>query len=546
MNETTTDVASIFAPLWRRKWLILAVAILVGAGTYEYYKRKPGVYTARTQLYLGGASEQQAAVGSSPVKSTLTGRALTDQVEIINSSVIGIPVHKRLREEHLLAAARGKVKATPSGTSDFIVIATEASTPKAATTLANAYAQAYITRQRANYLHNVKTAITNTRDQLRRIEPGPSTKGKGSKGAISSSAALQAASLESKINQLEATLSSFSGVQQVSPAKAAPVPISPTPKKNAIFGFFLGLILAAVAAYALTRFDRRTRTLGEVEEIFGTQVLSALPKVGQPVVRPGGKRGPAKSLVEPLRRLQTVLSMGDMLEGNREKGPRVILFLSADAGDGRSTLIANLARVQADGDERVAIVEADFRRPTQAHLLDVSGPNGLAQVLSGRVDAGVAMQRVSLSSDPAARGGAESAGSDGGAGAVESSARGSVSVLLGGGPVANPPALLGGDAMAELLRSLADDFDYVLIDAPPPLEVSDVMPLLHLVDGLIIVARIGHTRDVSAQRLAQLLQRTASAPVLGVVANCVPRKDIERYGFSWVPMEQRRRKLIRR
>jgi Mrp family chromosome partitioning ATPase len=100
--------------------------------------------------------------------------------------------------------------------------------------------------------------------------------------------------------------------------------------------------------------------------------------------------------------------------------------------------------------------------------------------------------------------------------------------------------------MADLLRSVADEFDYVLIDAPPPLEVSDVMPLLHLVDGLIIVARIGHTSDISAQRLAQLLDHTATAPVLGAVANCVPRKDIERYGFSWAPTQQRRRKLIRR
>jgi Mrp family chromosome partitioning ATPase/capsular polysaccharide biosynthesis protein len=550
MNDTTTDVGSIFAPLWKRKWLILAVAILVAAGTYEYYKRQPGVYTASTKLYLGGASEQQAAVGSAPVKSTLSGRALTDQVELINSSVIGIPVRKRLREEHQLAAARGKVKATPSGSSDFIAIATEARTPKAAATLANAYAQAYIKRQRANYLHNVKTAITNTRDQLRRIEPGPSTsKGKGAKTVTSNSAALQAASLASKINQLEATLSSFSGVQQVSPAKAALLPLSPTPKKNAIFGFFLGLILASVAAYALTRLDRRTRSLGEIEEVFATQVLAALPKVGSPVARPGGKRGPAKSLVEPLRRLQTVLALGDMLDGNREKGPRVILFLSADAGDGRSSLVANLARVQADGGDRVAIVEADFRRPTQAQLLDVSAPNGLSEVLAGKVDHGVAMQGVKLTArEPSgAPDGAEAPGADGGLSATgEPSDTGLVSALLSGGPVANPPALMAGDAMAELLRTLADEFDYVLIDAPPPLEVSDVMPLLHLVDGLIVVARIGHTRDVSAQRLAQLLQRTASAPVLGAVANCVPRKDIERYGFSWVPMEQRRHKLIRR
>lgn len=99
--------------------------------------------------------------------------------------------------------------------------------------------------------------------------------------------------------------------------------------------------------------------------------------------------------------------------------------------------------------------------------------------------------------------------------------------------------------MGELLRSLAEELDYVLIDAPPPLEVSDVMPLLPAVDGIILVTRIGHTRDVSAQRLAQLLARTVSAPLLGIVANCVPRKDIERYGFAWAPTAPKRRlKLI--
>jgi Mrp family chromosome partitioning ATPase len=542
MNDATTDAASIFAPLWKRKWLILAVAILVGAGTYFYYKRQAPTYTGKTQLYLGTGTEQQGVLGTAPGKTTLSGRALTDQVEIINSGEVGLVVHKRLREEHDFAAAKGKAKATGSAASDFITIATEARTPKGAVHLANAYAQAYIKRQRANYLRSVKTAITNAREQLRRIEPGPAVKGKPS--TTNSTTTIQAANLASKITQLESALSGFTGVQQVSPAKASPLPVSPTPRKNAIFGFVLGLILASVAAYALSRLDRRTRTLPEVEQVFGTQVLAALPKVRSPTVRPGDKRGPAKQLVEPLRRLTTALQLGDMLDRNRQNPPRVILFLSADAGDGRSTLVANLARVQAEGGDRVAVVEADFRRPVQSHLFNVAGPNGLAEVLAGRADHGVAMLRIPVAASGPDE---ESAISDGGIStAVASEGIGSVSLMLSGGPVTNPPSLLGSDAMADLLRTLADEYDYVLIDAPPPLEVSDVMPLLHLVDGLIIVTRIGHTRDISAQRLVQLLEHTASAPVLGAVANCVPRKDIERYGFSWAPTEQRRRKLIRR
>jgi Mrp family chromosome partitioning ATPase len=542
MNDTSTDAASIFAPLWKRKWLILAVAILVAGGTYLYYKRQPAVYTAATQLYLGSATEQLGSSGTSPSKG-VSSRALIDQVGLINSPIIGEVVHKRLRSEHELAAARARAKATASATSDFITIATEARTPRAAVTLANAYAQTYIKRQRADYLLNVKGQIVTIKQQLLRIQPPPSAsaKGKGTKAAPSSSATLQAANLESKKSQLESALSTFSGVQQVSSAKANPLPLSPTPKKSAIFGFVLGLLLAAIAAYALSRFDRRLRSLAEVEALFHTQILAALPTVKAPVLRPDGVRAPAKSLVEPLRRLQTTLQLGDMLDGPRERGPRMILFVSADAGDGRSTLVANLARVQADGGARVAIVEADFRRPTQARLLDVSGPNGLAEVLAGKVDVGVAMQSVKASFHGLD---GEPAGADG---VLESDRSGSVSVLLSGGPVANPPALLASDAMAELLRSLAEDFDYVLIDAPPPLEVSDVMPLLPRVDGIVFVARIGHTRDVSAERLAELLGRTASAPLLGVVANCVPRKDIQRYGFAWaLSAPGRRRKPIGR
>lgn len=538
MNDTTTDAASLFAPLWKRKWLILAVAILVAAGTYTYYKRQPAVYTAKTQLYLGAAAEQQNLVGGAQVKA-ISGRTLSDQVELINSSVIGEPVHKRLREEKLFAAARGKAKATASAASDFIIIATEARTPVGASALANTYAQFYIKRQRSGYVRTVKSAIANARQQLRRIETP--ARGRGNRG-VSSSATIQAATLQSKITELEASLSTGSGVQQVGTAKASPLPLSPTPKKNAIFGFVLGLLLASVAAYALSRLDRRLRSLAEAESIFAAQILTALPSVKNPVVR-GGLRAPAKSHVEPLRRLHTSLQMGDLRARGRDGGPRSILFVSAYSGDGRSTVIASLARVQCDAGERVAVIDADLRRPVQAKLFDVSPPRGLAEVLSGTASIHDAIQPVDVAPSGAANANVDAAGVST---VVGSRSAGSLAVIASGGPVGNPPALLAGTGMRELLSSTASEFDYVLIDAPPPLEVSDVMPLLQLVDGVIIVVRVGHTAVVSAERLAQLLSRTATAPLLGLVANCVPTKDIERYGFALTSAQHRLPKLIGR
>lgn len=544
MNETT-DVAAVLAPIWKRKWLILAVGILVAAASYGYYKRQPSRYSSTTELYLGAGSEQQVLPG----EKEKAGTNIADQVALINSGVLTQVVRQQLRKENNQALAgaarRGTVHAAAAGggkseKSNFLLITAEAHGARPAALLANVVAYAYIKRQRASYQRSVTAAIAITRQQLRRIEAAreqaslstsSTSKGKGSSKSspsVSVPETLDAASLSSKINQLEADLSVVR-VQQITPAKAA-VLLSPHPKTNAIFGFVVGIVLASVAAFALGRFDRRLRSLTNIEATFQTQILTALPAVRQPVVHRDGHPAPANSLREPLRRLHTTLQLTKIVEHEREASHRLLLFLSADAGDGRSTVIADLALVQADAGERVAVIEADLRRPVQARLLDLSGPQGLAEVLAGTLAVGEAMQTVAPADQAVS---ANSAGSAGGGvtTVVESSSAGSVSVLVGGGEVANPPALLGRRTMTDLLRSVAEDFDYVLIDAPPPLEVSDVMPMLDVVDGIVIVARVGHTRDISAQRLVQLLTRASSAPVLGIVANSASRTEIERYGF---------------
>jgi succinoglycan biosynthesis transport protein ExoP len=150
-------------------------------------------------------------------------------------------------------------------------------------------------------------------------------------------------------------------------------------------------------------------------------------------------------------------------------------------------------------------------------------------VLAGTLSVEDAMQRVLPTAGPAPdpAGGAADVAT-----AIESPSKGCLFLLAGGRPAANPPGLLADGKMTDLLRSLAEDFDYVLIDAPSPLAASDVMALLGAVDGIVIVARLAQTREMSARRLVQLLAHNAHGPVLGLVANCVPRREAQRYGFS--------------
>ncbi len=534
MNETT-DAAAIFAPLWRRKWLILAVALVVAAGSYVHYKGERKTFESSTQLYLGAASEE-AVPGEKASKAS--NADVTNQASVINSIVVE-DVHRRLRKEHHGALAKGsKVRAKGTEKGEFITITVEAHSAKGAALLTNLVAQTYIARQGASHRRAIERSIALTRRQLRRIESANAAKAaaaaktKGS-AAQSTSSIIQSATLNTKINQLESSLE-LPGTEQIKQAKASGATlIGPEPRKDAIFGFVLGLVLASIAAYILSRFDRRLRSLAGLEEALQAPILTVLPKVRRPIVFRDGLPSPSKVLLEPLRRLHSALQLtGTRGAQEGDAVPSVLLVISPEAGDGKSMLVADLALTKRDAGERVAVVEANFRRPVQSKLLGLEDAPGLADVLEGRLALQDALLRV-LPADQALE---PEPGTDGAVVATAAPAvrarAGSLFLLAGGGAVSNPPATLAQPAMQELLRALAADFDYVLVDVPSPLEVSDAMSLLKDVDGIVLVGRIGHTREASAGRLVQLLAQTGSAPVLGVVANCVASRDLKRYGFA--------------
>src|SRR5437899_6944923 len=135
MNESTTDAAAIFAPLWRRKWLLLAVGLLVAAGTYLYYKHAKRTFVANTEIYLGAGSEER--VGTERTLTKTAGSAYTaNQIAIIQSIIVE-EVRERLRKEEDIPAVRAKVHAKAVEKSQFIAISAEARKPRAAALVAN-------------------------------------------------------------------------------------------------------------------------------------------------------------------------------------------------------------------------------------------------------------------------------------------------------------------------------------------------------------------------------------------------------------------------
>ena len=106
MNETT-DATAIFAPIWRRKWLILAVALAVGAASYAYYKRQSPTYQATTQVFLGASAEEQAP--SEKGSKKLGGTAVTNQAAVLAPVVDLQPGGSFRHERQVRPAARHSV-----------------------------------------------------------------------------------------------------------------------------------------------------------------------------------------------------------------------------------------------------------------------------------------------------------------------------------------------------------------------------------------------------------------------------------------------------
>jgi polysaccharide biosynthesis transport protein len=166
-------------------------------------------------------------------------------------------------------------------------------------------------------------------------------------------------------------------------------------------------------------------------------------------------------------------------------------------GAGKTTLTAHLAASIAESGKRVLIVDADLRKPSQHKIYGAANDIGLTTVLAGRASASEAIQPTPIPG----------------------------LFLLPGGPLGpNPAALLSSPRLGELLASLREQYDYVLIDTPPLLAVTDPSIVAHHVDGVLVVLRLSKRSRPHAQVAKEVLVG-AGAEVLGVVVNGVPRRS---------------------
>jgi capsular exopolysaccharide synthesis family protein len=318
--------------------------------------------------------------------------------------------------------------------------------------------------------------------------------------AVAESLAREVAELETP----EGTESSPVRLEVVRSAAVPTAPSAPNLRLNVAVALLTGLMLGAGLAALRQALDTRVRSEEDIAALTDTAIIGHITMDDtardHPLVV---QSSPRHARSEAFRRLRTNLQFLDL-----DGGPQAIVVVSSVPNEGKSTTAINLAITLADADARVLLVDADLRRPSVASYLGIEGSVGLTTVLIHRAELRDVIQPW---------------GSAG------------LFVLPSGAVPPNPAELVGSRTMAKLIEEVREQFDYVIIDTPPLLPVTDAALIAKMTNGALMVTGAGLVRrDQFLQSLSNL--SSVSARVLGVVLNRVS-KDAGGHDYGYYTYE---------
>jgi polysaccharide biosynthesis transport protein len=472
-----SDPREFFQLLLRRKWILLACVILIPLATYLVSTRLPKTYEASAVLQLQSVGSGQSLPGVGDLSGGSGDTQTNDQVAaLIATNGVADQAARVLHEP--VGSLRGDVTAQADQDTGFITITAQASTPKRAAKIANAFAEAVRVTRAQQGLARVNDAIATTQAQLK----------KQGKNATNSTLVQQ---LQGLIAARDALGQNAQVIQPATPPSSA---ASPDPLKNALFAFVFALLFAAALVALVDRLDRRLHDPDDLEKLTGSPLLVHIP----PSAFPGSPPDPGVPVAFQMLR-------DSLVYFNAELPLDSLIVVSSLKGEGKTTVAANLAIAYARTGKRIIAMDADLRSPELALRLGLESTPGLSTVLVGNATLEEAFREVEPFGDK-------------------------LRVLPGGPPPPNPSELLGSARMAQLFDELVADSDLVIVDTPPLLVVSDSFGLVERASGAIGVARLDETPKDAVRRMADVVA-TVHTRLLGAVATgALP---VAGYGYGY-------------
>ena len=480
-----------YLTIMRRRWPIMVVCALV-AGVVTWFitpaqadtVEKAPSYTATAYLLVGGSSAEQAVSLDRLALYVKTGE---------------IPTHaaQALGYEGDPAVLASQVMVTPDSAAGALTIAASSADGDRAAAVANAFADETVAFFE---------------------EPRPGTGG--------------------------AEVSVLAAATPLPDAIGGGFVVPPSRPLRTAIAALIGLLLGFALALVMQRVDSRLRSRDEVHAALRLPIIAEVPRLRHGQSRPGTiivAEDPLSPYSDAYRAARTALmhtvsrkaSDGYTARraANAERraattGARLILVTSANAAEGKTTTVGNLAASFAETGKRVLVLDADLRSPDAHNIFDVPQGAGISDYISDPGD-------VSLEA------------------LIRPTSVPGVRIITAGTRLTHPESL--SSRMGHLLTEAREMADVVLIDCAPLLAASDVFDVLPMVDTVLLVVRSGRLTDVAAHRVADLLgtlpgsdqrrgaDRSARAPCRRLWRRLWVRRRQEAEAGSWPPRIGRQR-----
>jgi len=285
-------------------------------------------------------------------------------------------------------------------------------------------------------------------------------------------------------------------------------PIRPDLRLNLAIGLLAGLLLGLGLAFLVEQLDTSVKDREEVEARTGVPCLGLVPSIPGPRKRRSRRKdqtlqerdfyvlqNPKSVISEALNTIRT-----NLMFVLPDRKIRTVLVTSGSPWEGKSTVVIAMGITQARYGARTLLVDADMRRPRLHRAFGVTADSGLSTLLLGGGNIDAAIQKTDVPN---------------------------LDILPCGPVPPNPAELLRMDRVKALLHELGQRYDTVILDSPPVIPVSDPRILGGMVDGVLLVVKLGHT---TVDALTQVRRELAAvgAPLLGTVLNDL---DIRRPGY---------------
>lgn len=483
----------------RRILVVILCAVVVPASALGWSLWEAKEYTATSQLLFSDPGFDQQLFGTPMVQPSVNP-------ERQSATNVLLVSNRRVAERTARAGGQGltaeeiesKLEVTAEGQADVISVSLTDSNPRRAAQLANTYASEFIEFRREADRAKIAEALALADRQL-------------DQPSLDGGETADEEDLRRQADQLRVLASLQTGdAELVQAAEPPDSPSSPRTVRNVALGVVVGLLMGFGLAFLLERLDRRVRDPEEIEAAFGRPILGTVPES-----RTLDRAGPALAGVPGWVESESFsMIRANLRYFNVGRPTRSILVTSAAPGEGKTTITWNLAAAAAAAGDRVLVIEADLRHPSVLDTEGLAPKPGLGALLAGNAELSDVLIQLPV---PTQGGGGELARH--------------MDIVPAGAVPPNPIDLLESEAMERLIGDAEERYDLIVVDSAPTTVVSDAIPLINKVSGVIVVTRLARSTRTAMQQLRRQLEHL-DAPTLGVVVNSM-KSQATGYGYGY-------------